>query len=217
MVSFQPILVERYGATGRDLGLIYEVISVTAIVPPLLVAYLSKRLMDRQILLLGLVAKIAGISLFLPLLPGPVRAWSVVAGYVLLIKASIFFFTAAMSLFTKLLGRGRLLSGTLIGLLSSVSAVGPAAAQLFFADRMVGAFGGWGFGVFVAPVLVATGLVCWPRAWARLDASREFNQALLDGYAKARGGGGGGGDGSSGGSSGGGGGGSGGGSGGAEA
>jgi MFS family permease len=183
MVSFQPIMVMK-GATGHDLGLIYELISVLAIVPPLLVAFLSKRLQDRQILLIGLVVKIVGISMFLPLF-GPVPAWSVVVGYVLIIKASIFFFTAAMSLFTKLLGRGQLLSGTLMGALSSASALGPALAQLFFADEMMKLFGGWTFGAFMLPVLAATALVCWPWFWARLDPDTEFHTVLRNEYAAA--------------------------------
>lgn len=87
MVSFQPIML-MLGATGHDLGIIYEIISVLAIVPPLLVAYLSKRLMDRQILLIGLVLKVVGILLFLPILPGPVRGWCVVTGFILVIKGA---------------------------------------------------------------------------------------------------------------------------------
>lgn len=84
MVAFQPIMVMN-GATGHDLGVIYELISVLAIVPPLLVAYLSKRLMDRTILLIGLVLKALGILLFLPIF-GPVRTWCVVLGFILVIK-----------------------------------------------------------------------------------------------------------------------------------
>lgn len=181
MVSFQPIMLAR-GTTGQELGLIYEVISVTAIVPPLLVAYLSKRLMDRQILLIGLVVKILGITLFLPVFGDPVPRWSIVAGFVLLIKASVFFGTASMSLFTKLLSSG-LSGGFHIGLLSSISALGPALAQLFFAEKMLSLFGGWSFGVFVLPVAFAFGLVLWPWYWKRLDSDFEFARRVREEYA----------------------------------
>lgn len=90
-----------------------------------------------------------------------------------------------MSLFTKLLGRGQLLSGTLMGALSSVAALGPALAQLFFADYMMNLFGTWKFGMFMLPVLVATALVCTPFFWQRLDPDREFSKAVRDGYGAA--------------------------------
>lgn len=180
------------GATGHSLGIIYEIISVLAIFPPILVAYLSKRLKDRQILLIGLIAKICGVLLFMPLFSGEtiderVPSWAVVTGFILLIKASIFFFTAAMSLFTKLLGPGVLLSGVLIGVLSSVSALGPALGQLFFAETMMGYFGTWKFGIFIAPVLLSTGLVIWPWFWTRLDSDREFSRRVRAEYSRTHG------------------------------
>lgn len=90
-----------------------------------------------------------------------------------------------MSLFTKLLGRGQLLSGTLMGALSSVAALGPALAQLLFAPYMLSRFGTWSFGLFILPVLAAAGLVCCPYFWERLDPDREFNRAVRAGYAAA--------------------------------
>lgn len=66
MVAFQPIMVMKC-ATAHDLGVIYEIISVLAVVPSLLVACLSKRMMDRRIFLTGMVLKAVGIPLFLPI------------------------------------------------------------------------------------------------------------------------------------------------------
>lgn len=175
MVSFQPIMVHRFGADGQKLGVIFEIIAVTAIIPPLLVAYLSRRLKDRDLLLIGLAAKLLGVALFLPIF-GAVREWQVIAGFVLMIKASIFFFTSSMSLFTKLLGR--MSSGLLLGFLSSMSALGPAVAQLAFADYILQLFGTFSYGLFALPVVCATMLVVAPWFWTRLDPDREFNQAL---------------------------------------
>jgi MFS family permease len=178
-VSWQPIMVNVFEADGQKLGIIFEIISVFAVIPPLLVAYLSRHLQDRHILLIGIIAKMVGIMCFLPIF-GRVREWQVVAGFIIIIKASIFFFTASMSLFTKLLGG--MTSGILLGVLSSASALGPAVAQIFFTDIMLARFGSFSFGVFGLPVLVALGLVLWPWFWTRLDASREFIRKLLEEY-----------------------------------
>jgi hypothetical protein len=178
-VSWQPIMVNSFGATGQTLGVIYEIISVVAVIPPLLVAYLSRHIQDRHILLIGIVAKLVGVACFLPLF-GPVREWQVVLGFIIIIKASIFFFTSSMSLFTKLLGDMH--SGAMLGVLSSVSALGPALAQIFFADYMLQHFGTLRFGIFGLPVVFALCLVLWPWFWTRLDPTREFTRRLLDGY-----------------------------------
>lgn len=175
MVLFQPVMVNIFHATGKTLGYVFEIISVFAIIPPILVAYLSKRLKDRQILLIGMISKLVGISLFLPLF-GPVREWQVVVGYILIIKASIFFFTSAMSLFTKLLGN--MSSGALLGMLSSLSALGPALAQIFFADRILQDFGSFKVGLFVFPLVIGFVLVLWPWFWTRLDSDREFSSMV---------------------------------------
>jgi hypothetical protein len=151
-VSWMPIMVNVFEAGGQKLGIIFEIISVFAVIPPLLVAYLSRRMQDRHILLIGIIAKLVGIMCFLPIF-GRVREWQVFAGYIIIIKASIFFFNASMSLFTKLLGG--MTSGILLGVLSSVSALGPAVAQIFFADIMLARFGSFSFGIFGLPVLVA--------------------------------------------------------------
>jgi MFS family permease len=178
-VAWQPIMVNVYGADGQKLGVIFEIISICAVVPPLLVAYLSRHMQDRHILLIGICSKLIGIAFFLPIF-GRVREWQVVCGFIVIIKASIFFFTATMSLFTKLLGG--MTSGILLGILSSVSAVGPALAQLFFTDYMLARFGSLGFGLFGLPVVFALCLVLWPWFWTRLDPTREFTRKFLDEY-----------------------------------
>jgi hypothetical protein len=182
MINFQPIMVYFYHADGQTLGICFMIISVLAIVPPLLVAYLSKYLKDRHIMLIGMFAKLVGITFFLPIFGRPVARWQVVAGFVLCIKASVFFFTAAMSLFTKLLGGG-MLSGAWLGVLSSLSALGPAIAQLLFAHLALESFGGWTYGVYGVPAVLALCMVAFPWYWKRLDSDREFTRRLVEGYA----------------------------------
>lgn len=180
MVNFQPLLVNRFNASGQELGVIFFIISLLALIPPLLVAYLSRFLQDRHIIVIGLLAKMIGIALFLPLFDHEVHEWQVICGFILIIKASIFFFTASMSLFTKLLGI--MSNGTLLGILSSCSALGPAAAQLLFAERMLTVFGTFGYAAFGAPVVLAMVIVIHPWFWSRLDPDREFTRVLLREY-----------------------------------
>jgi hypothetical protein len=130
-------------------------------------------------------AKLVGVAFFLPIFGLPIPQWQVVTGFVICIKASIFFFTSSMSLFTKLLGGG-MLSGAWLGILSSLSALGPAVAQLFFASHAFKSFGSWGYGVYGLPALVAMGMVLWPWYWMRLDSDREFNRRVVEGYAAIR-------------------------------
>jgi len=183
MVAFQPLMIARFHVSGKVMGWIFEIISVTALIPPLLVAYLSQRLKDRQIMVIGLTAKLCAILMYLPIF-GPVQPWQIVVGYILMIKASIFFFTSVMSLFTKLLGD--MSSGTLVGVLSSLSALGPALAQLFFARYILSYAGTFWFGVFGLPVLFAMAMIMYPWFWQRLDPEREFVTKLLHSYHSIR-------------------------------
>lgn len=183
MTAFQPILVNEFGVSDAKLGLIFEIIAMFAILPPLLVAFMSRYLMDRQIMVLGLSAKLVGMALFLPLF-GPVREWQVVIGFMLIIKASIFFSTASMSLFTKVLGT--LSSSALIGLLASGSSVGPALAQVLVSDHIVQFFGGFRFVLFSAPAVVGLIAILVPRYWKRLDPNSEFATLIGEETSAAR-------------------------------
>lgn len=150
MTAFQPVLVNVFEVTDAKLGLIFELIAILAVIPPLLVALLSKYLMDRQIMVIGLFSKLIGMMLFLPIM-GQVREWQEIVGFILIIKASIFFSTASMSLFTKVLGR--MSTSMLLGLLSSGSSIGPAVAQLLVSGHIVQLFGSYWLGVFAMPAV----------------------------------------------------------------
>jgi len=178
-IGFQPILINYYNATGRDIGIIYSAILVFGLIPPLAVAFLSKYLQDRQIVLIGLIIKLIGVSLFLPIF-GKIHEWQVVVGYMLVFKATIFFWTASMSLFTKLLGP--MSNGTLLGILSSAAQIGPALAQFFFAEWTFKVFGTARYASFAIPVAISTALVVWPAYWRRMDSDDEFTHVLLSQY-----------------------------------
>ena len=173
MTAFQPVLVNVFGVTDAKLGIIFEMIAVLAVIPPLLVALLSKYLMDRHIMVIGLCSKLIGMMLFLPIM-GQVREWQVIVGFILIIKASIFFSTASMSVFTKVLGQ--MSTSTLLGLLSSGSSVGPAVAQVVVSGHIVQLFGSYWFSVFAIPAVISLGFVLWPTYWKRLDPQFGFSQ-----------------------------------------
>lgn len=175
MTAFQPVLINVFNTSDAKLGVIFEMIAVFAVLPPLLVALLSRHLMDRHILLIGLTSKIFGMLLFLPLF-GPVREWQVIVGFLLIVKASIFFSTASMSLFTKLLGS--MTTSSLIGLLASGSSVGPALAQILLSKHIVELFGGYWFGLFAVPAVISMGAIALPKFWKRLDPSLEFTRLV---------------------------------------
>lgn len=174
--SLQPVLVNVFHVTDSKLGVIYEVIAILAIVPPLLVAVLSRYLEDRQIMLIGLLCKIFGMILFLPLF-GPIREWQVVVGFVLVIKASIFFSTTSMSLFTKMMGPMN--NSTLIGMLGSASCLGAAVAQLGLSSFAVELFGSFAVGLFAVPAIWVLSMVVIPERWRSLDPDNEATRLLM--------------------------------------
>lgn len=171
MTAFQPILVNSFRMSDAQLGYIFELIAVFALLPPLLVAVLSRHLMDRQILCIGLSIKLVGMVLFLPLF-GAVREWQVILGFLLIIKASIFFSTASMSLFTKVLGP--MSTSALLGLLASASSIGPAITQILLSSHIVRWFGSFLFAIFAVPAMCSLAAILWPSHWRRLDHTCEF-------------------------------------------
>lgn len=176
MTSFQPILVNVFHTSDSKLGVIFMVVAVFAVLPPLLVALLSRYLMDRQILLIGLTSKLIGMMLYLPIF-GAVREWQVIAGFILIIKASIFFSTASMSLFTKVLGP--MSTSSLLGVLASASNIGPAVAQIALADHIVSWFGSFGYAAFAIPAILSFAFILYPKYWKRLNPGREFTRLLM--------------------------------------
>jgi len=179
-VSFQPILIDHFHISGAHLGIIYEAIYLLAFIPQFLLAYLSRILQDRSILLIGLVLKLSGFLLFFPYFNNRVYVWQAVCGYLLIVQASRFFRTASLSLASKLLGP--MSNGTLLGMLSSASQIGPAVAQFCFAKLTVDLFGTYYYVLIGIPGIIALAMVVWPSSWESLDPNREFCQMLFKNY-----------------------------------
>lgn len=173
---FQPIMIGHFKFNSRDMGFTYIVIGVLSLIPPIIIACLSKILSDRYILLCGLLIKILGAAIFLPLF-GPVQKWQPVTGYILVVKATVFCSTAAISLFTKILGP--LCSAKTIGNLWGMSSLAPALIQLVFSSEIVSMFSTWNFAVFVLPALLALSIVIIPSGWNILDESSQETKSVL--------------------------------------
>lgn len=179
-------MVNVFHATDAQMGLLIDLTAILALIPPLLVSFLSRHLKDRSLLLIGLLLKLLGMLLYLPL-PFSARhemhQWQIVAGYLLIIKASIFFTTASMSLFSKTLGPV-LTSHSLLGLLAAAQSLGPAVAQLLFASSVIAMFGSPRFAVLTVPVVMSIGVIVWPNTWTWLDPDSErsvlVRQATFD-------------------------------------
>lgn len=166
LAVFQPALVQTFHATDRHLANVYVLMGTLSLLPPILTAAMSKRMSDRQIILLGIVLKIIGALQFVPVF-GAVREWQVIVGMILVVKATTFFTAAAMSAFTKVLGP--LCTPASIGQLCAMANSVPAFVQLAFAANIVQVFeSGWS-AVFVLPAVLALFLVLSPSGWELLD------------------------------------------------
>lgn len=177
-VGFQPILINNFQIDGRQLGYAYEIIGLLAVIPPIILAYISHFLKDRQIMLIALIIKFVGVLLFMPIFGRHMYSWQPILGFLLIIKASMFFWTTSESLTSKLLGP--MSSGTLLGLVSSASEIGPAIAQIAFSKGTVSVFGTYKYGLIAIPLIVAILMVV--TKWEKLDHDREFTRALFREY-----------------------------------
>lgn len=173
---FQPIMIGYFKFNDRDMGFTYIVIGILSLIPPIIIACLTKILSDRYILLCGLVIKILGAVIFLPLF-GPVQKWQPVAGYILVVKATVFCSTATISLFTKILGP--LCSAKTIGNMWGMSSLAPALIQIVFSSEIVTMFSTWNFAVFALPALLALSIVVIPSGWNILDESSQETKSVL--------------------------------------
>lgn len=182
-MGFQPILVIHFRASGKQLGVFYEVVQLISVIPPLILAYISRFLKDREIILLGLVLKATGMLFFLPVFGSHLQIWQPIFGFILMMKASCFFWTGSMSLASKLLGP--MSNRTILGMLSASSSIGPAIGQLFFAKLTVELFGSYQYVFIGIPILFAIILVRWPSFWSRLEPDREFTRILFREYNKS--------------------------------
>lgn len=171
MATFQPALIEHLGWTADSVSSAYLVVAIASTIPPLIVAALSTRMSDRSIAATGVLLKLVGALLYLPLFRSSssptkfgLRPWQIVAGFVLAVKATAFFTPCLQSVLTKRVeGRGRRVE--MMGLVWMVSNGTAAIAQIWAADVLMSLLGTWRYAVVVLPYSVSGVMVLWGRSW----------------------------------------------------
>lgn len=167
--NVQPILVSRFGADGQHLGIVFEIVTIAELLPPLLVAFVSRYLKDREIMFIGILIKVIGGILYLPVIEA-VQEWQVIIGYALNYKSAIFFESAMLSLFSIKFDSDS--NSTLLGILASSSAFGYVVSQYAFGVTAVRIFGTFSFAFFLIPLFVALLLLLLPSNWRKLNTPR---------------------------------------------
>lgn len=126
MVSLHPLLVDRFHFGQTDMARVSMVYCALAIVPPLVMAAISKKVSSRTVLIAGMTLKLSGCLLFsLPAVLGAshhLQLWTLVVAYVFILKGAIFVVTAALTLFSQLVGKRN--SATYMGIVTSCFAMG---------------------------------------------------------------------------------------------
>lgn len=182
--GLQPILVNKYQASGREIGFVYALLATFALIPPFIIAMLSNYLKDRQIMVIGICTKFVGILMLQPIFGSQIYKWQIVAGFIFISKASMFTMTASTTLFMKLLGG--MANGTLLGFLSSLTSLSCIPTEFYFAKMTLSYFGTFSYAIFALPIAVSLGLVLWPGFWHQLDPDSEFIRNLLAEYDRVR-------------------------------
>ena len=163
-VAFQTILVDVFFVSDAELGKIHIIVGMIAICFPILVAMLSRFVKDRDIIMVGLVLKVIGMALYLPIF-GTVQKWQVVIGYILIVKAMIYQ-TALLSSFTKRTPGDK---AAMIGYLYAASNGTAALLRFAVSPFVLRIFGGWEYFLSAIPGLMTISIVVWPMNWHKLD------------------------------------------------
>lgn len=161
--TFQPIMVNYMGVNGAHLGAVYEGTKLFELVPPVIVSFMTGFLHDRTIMMIGLALKLVGAALYLPLF-GRVYEVQVIIGYALEGKASLFFETAMLSLFSAKFDSST--NGMGIGFVASTFSFGYVISMYTMGVPAVQMFGTFKFAVFAIPVAIA--LLMLVANWKRL-------------------------------------------------
>lgn len=165
-IVFQPALITHFGADDAEVGRLFALSAVAIFFSPLLVLALSPVVQDRHILLCGVILKVVGIMLYVPIF-GPVNKWQTVIGYICVMKATILSTTGSISIFSKSMGKK--FSGKVMGYMWAFANAFPALVQITFSNGVVSLFSSWQFVVFAIPSTVSLCMVVAPRGWQSLD------------------------------------------------
>lgn len=169
-VVFQPVMVDVFGTSEAEFGRICVMIAMVSVAPPIVVAIMTRVMSDAHIILFGICLEIMGMLLFLPIF-GEISKVQIIMGYAITVKATLFFTTISMSLFSKIVGR--YYNHSYAGYLWTCAMLGPALAQGVLSKWLVPMYGSHSFGMFALPTVVALFVVLSPKFRGYVDASRQ--------------------------------------------
>lgn len=168
-VAIYPVLGDIYDLTADQMSLITMVLSTVALLPPAIAAVLSKWLADRDLMVLGLALKSAGVTFTLMPDGGNTYTgrWLFIIGYVLVVKASLFFLMSGTSNLTKQLGDQANPQNMSYNVMSRN--FGNFLGMLIAGPFVLTWYHTWAWLVISFPLGVAWVLLCYPYFWSRFD------------------------------------------------
>lgn len=170
-VAIYPVLGDIYEMSAAQMSLITIVLSFVALLPPALAACLSTVLSDRVLMSIGLALKSVGVLFTLIPDGGSSSAgrWLFLVGYILIVKASLFFLMSGTSNLTKQLGD----QATPLNMSFNVMArnFGNFAGMALAGPFILSWYHTWAWLVISLPLGLAWLLLLHPHFWARLDCS----------------------------------------------
>lgn len=161
-LAFQPVMVDRFHTDDHTMGIVYTILGVVAVFPPIAVARLADKLSDRELVKIGLFFKSIGALIYIPIF-GALQRWQVILGYALVGNGSSFFTAACFSLITKTYKSNE--SAKPLGYIWGLSLGIPGIVQVLFKEHMAGIFGELIFGIFALPTFLSLLLVYHPTMW----------------------------------------------------
>ena len=168
-VAIYPVLGDVYNLTADQMSLITMVLSTVALLPPAIAAVLSKWLADRDLMALGLALKSVGVMFTLFPAGGNtlLGRWLFIIGYVLVVKASLFFLMSGTSNLTKQLGDQANPQNMSYNVMSRN--FGNFLGMLIAGPFILTWYHTWAWLVISFPLSVAWVLLLYPYFWQRMD------------------------------------------------
>jgi predicted MFS family arabinose efflux permease len=185
-VAIYPVLGDVYNLTADQMSLITMVLSTVALLPPAIAAVLSKWLADRDLMALGLALKSVGVMFTLFPAGGNtlLGRWLFIIGYVLVVKASLFFLMSGTSNLTKQLGDQANPQNMSYNVMSRN--FGNFLGMLIAGPFILTWYHTWAWLVISFPLSLAWVLLLYPYFWQRMDPVDPFSPKWIPATVWAR-------------------------------
>lgn len=161
-VSFQPVLVDIFGAGDAELGRLYVLAAVLGMAISCVQSWVSHLYSDFTVILVGVALIIVGQLMMMPVF-ARVQKWQVVVGYILSSRAVVLP-SAVLSLFTKRTSsQAQKEKG--LAVCNSTGSVVKAGVRLLLAHHILILFGNRLYLLVSLPLLISTAwfVISWQR------------------------------------------------------